>query len=283
MQSLDFSFLLTQSRVFSYTHSELTALQQFFAQAQPFSHIVIDDFLNEDIAIKLYEDFPDVNADKHWIYYRHFNENKLGLNKIDNLPKSIVSFIEMMNDNKFVSLLEQLTNIPGLIPDKTIEAGGIHVAQQGGFLNIHADFSSHPKIKTWERRINAIYYLNKDWEESYGGALEFWDKDMRSCVIKISPKFNRLVLFNTTSSSYHGFPEPLNCPPGQTRKSIALYYYTESDCNKGIVSTKYQVLPTKGIKTKVANWIDNKMIYLYTVLKRKLNGRDDVMSRFLKK
>lgn len=106
---------------------------------------------------------------------------------------------------------------------------------------------------------------------------------MKRCVTKISPQFNRLVIFNTTVTSYHGFPEPLNCPEGVTRKSIALYYYTESNTINGVVSTNYQVLPQQGFKAKVANWIDNKLIYLYTVLKRKMNGRDDVMSKALKK
>ncbi len=33
-------------------------------------------------------------------------------------------------------------------------------------------------------------------------------------------------VFSTTDFSYHGHPEPLTCPEGRTRKSLALYYYT---------------------------------------------------------
>ena len=33
-------------------------------------------------------------------------------------------------------------------------------------------------------------------------------------------------MFGTTSFSYHGHPHPLACPGGRTRKSIALYYYS---------------------------------------------------------
>jgi hypothetical protein len=43
---------------------------------------------------------------------------------------------------------------------------------------------------------------------------------------KILPVFNRCAIFNTTSTSYHGHPTPLACPPDRTRKSIASYYYT---------------------------------------------------------
>ena len=38
--------------------------------------------------------------------------------------------------------------------------------------------------------------------------------------------FNKLVIFNTTDFSFHGHPEPLKCPDNVTRKSLALYYYT---------------------------------------------------------
>jgi hypothetical protein len=34
------------------------------------------------------------------------------------------------------------------------------------------------------------------------------------------------VIFSTTDTSFHGHPHPLASPPGTTRKSISLYYYT---------------------------------------------------------
>ena len=45
---------------------------------------------------------------------------------------------------------------------------------------------------------------------------------------KILPVYNRCVIFSTTDFAYHGHPEPLSCPDGMTRKSLALYYYTVS-------------------------------------------------------
>jgi hypothetical protein len=49
---------------------------------------------------------------------------------------------------------------------------------------------------------------------------------MTGAVRKILPLFNRCAVFTTTSTSYHGHPTPLACPTGRTRKSIAIYYYT---------------------------------------------------------
>ena len=45
---------------------------------------------------------------------------------------------------------------------------------------------------------------------------------------KIVPqKINNDVIFRTDFNSNHGFPEPINCPDNVTRKSLALYYYTQ--------------------------------------------------------
>jgi hypothetical protein len=51
---------------------------------------------------------------------------------------------------------------------------------------------------------------------------------MTAPVHRIAPIFNRCVIFNTTSFAYHGHPEPLQCPEGMTRKSMALYYYSSA-------------------------------------------------------
>jgi len=45
---------------------------------------------------------------------------------------------------------------------------------------------------------------------------------------KITPKFNRLVVFETNEISFHGHPKPLNTPADVSRKSLAIYYYTET-------------------------------------------------------
>src|SRR5581483_6810089 len=67
---------------------------------------------------------------------------------------------------------------------------------------------------------------NRDWDDSWGGALELWDSTKSQCRERIMPIFNRMVVFTISGTAYHGHPDPLNCPDGQSRKSIALYYFT---------------------------------------------------------
>jgi hypothetical protein len=92
-------------------------------------------------------------------------------------------------------------------------------------LKVHADFNYHEHLGV-DRRLNLLLYLNEDWHEDYGGELQLWDTDMKHLVRAVSPVFNRCVVFSTTDDSYHGHPDPLRCPEGRSRRSIAMYYYT---------------------------------------------------------
>ena len=134
------------------------------------------------------------------------------------------AIIAEMNSPGFVSWLEDLTGIAGLQPDHSLAGGGIHQIRRGGFLKVHTDFNWHAGLQL-HRRVNVLLYLNEDWQAEWGGALELWKPDMSACGALILPLLNRLVIFSTTDESYHGHPDPLACPEGVSRNSIALYYY----------------------------------------------------------
>jgi len=95
----------------------------------------------------------------------------------------------------------------------------------GGRLAVHVDLA-RGRLVNLDRRLNLIVYLNEDWQEDWGGRLEFWNSDATRCERRIAPFFKRTVLFTTTSTSFHGHPEPLVCPPGRSRKSLCLFYFT---------------------------------------------------------
>ena len=127
------------------------------------------------------------------------------------------------NSPPFLGFLENLTGINGLIPYSYFFGGGFQEISNSGKLGIHADFRIHEKLKL-QRRINVLIYLNKSWSTQYGGNLEIWEKSMKNLCISVQPIFNRCVIFNTESNSFHGHPEPLKTPKNVARKSIALYY-----------------------------------------------------------
>ena len=125
----------------------------------------------------------------------------------------------------FLQFLSEVTGIPNLISDPGFEGGGLHQIIPGGKLGVHADFNRHRDYGL-DRRLNLLLYLNKDWREEYGGNLELWDRNMSKCEARVAPLFNRVMVFGTTDFTYHGHPDPLQCPEGMTRKSMALYYFS---------------------------------------------------------
>ena len=197
-----------------------------FVSAKPFPYIEIDNFFDEKFLNNILEVFPKMSENKHNFNRNNKAEVKFATNLPENIPDNINNFIEYLNSYFFLNFLQDLTGIKEkLIPDPYLEGAGLHEIKTGGFLKIHSDFNLHPELKL-NRRLNLLIYLNKDWKEEWGGHLELWDRNMKSCKVKIPPLFNKMVIFNTTDFSFHGHPEPLNCPDDVTRKSIALYYYT---------------------------------------------------------
>jgi Rps23 Pro-64 3,4-dihydroxylase Tpa1-like proline 4-hydroxylase len=196
-----------------------------YSNADPFPHIVIDNLFSEKVLTQILGEFPSSDQ-TNWIHYDKEREKGKSESK-DETELGYVTrqTIHELNASGFLTLLEQLTGIKGLLPDPHLFGGGLHQIQKGGYLNIHADFNWYAKVKLY-RRLNLLLYLNKNWLEEYGGHLELWDKKMSACQKKILPVFNRCVIFSTNHDSFHGHPEPLTCPEGWTRKSLALYYYT---------------------------------------------------------
>lgn len=192
--------------------------------AKPFPNIYFDDFFNEDFLNLVLEEFPDMSA-KPDLKFDTPNEKKLASKGEARFGENTKLFMHFLNSQPFLEFLTELTGIEKLIPDPYFEGAGCHQIQPGGLLKVHADFNKN-KFLGLDRRLNVLVYLNKDWEESYGGHFELWDKNMENCEKKILPLFNRMAMFSTTSNSYHGHPNPLTCPPDRNRKSLALYFYS---------------------------------------------------------
>ena len=200
------------------------ALKETYQQGDPFPHVVIDDFLPVEVARRLLEEFP-VPKKMDEATYQTF-ENKIASRpNVPGFPDYSASILYGLNSDEIITFLEVLTGINGLVADPHFLGAGLHQTMPGGKLKIHVDFNFHKHLNL-DRRVNMLIYLNDGWQEEWGGHLELWTPDMSRCAQRVAPKFNRCVIFSTTNTSYHGHPDPLKCPPNQTRKSIVLYYYT---------------------------------------------------------
>jgi len=194
---------------------------------QPFKHIVIDNFFPEALADFCLSEFPELN-DPSW---EHANDKDIEVkfrstwkSEFD-IPDGIVDAVRILNSSIILRAIGDRIAIPKLVPDAYFTGGGLNVTMPGGLLDVHVDGNYHDATGL-NRRLNALVYLNRDWQPEWGGEFGAYDSTGETCLKKIAPLFNRLVIFDSHDFSFHGLPDPITFPPGTSRKSILLYYYT---------------------------------------------------------
>ena len=207
----------------------------------PFKHFFVDNFFPEVFANKCLDHFPDFTDPNYWEIK---NDKEIEIKMRSNwksefdIPDFIIDAIRIFNSSLFMLEVSKIFDIHKIIPDPYFTGGGLNVTKKGGLLDVHVDGNYHDATGL-DRRLNAILYLNKNWQKTWGGEFGLYDKEGKNCVKKIDPIFNRLVIFDTHDFSYHGLPDPVNFPDKNPRKSIILYYYTkEKRPNNQVMSSK---------------------------------------------
>jgi len=237
----DFHSIFSEGRGFAANQVKQAKLYQ---GNSPFPHIVIDGFFAPNALREVLAEIPSPLTSRDLINndLKDIQEHKYAWRDVGRLGSKSLRLIHYLSAKPFLDYLTVLSGIEGLVPDPYLFGGGFHQILRGGKLAVHADFNLHPQIKLY-RRMNMLLYLNEDWDTRWGGDLELWPADMSQCGQKIAPLFNRMVVFNTTDTSFHGHPEPLDCPPDVIRKSLALYYYTHDRLHDQMHSTLWQQRP----------------------------------------
>lgn len=200
-----------------------------YESAQPFPHIVLDDFLPAEMVVNLLEHFPAPESEFWKLSENPHTINKRDIKYVAGMSKDasfgrVRGIFHELNSGSFLEFLQRLTKLQEqILPDPYFVEGGFHLVGDRGRLDPHADFSHHPS--GMERRLNLLLYLNDGWKPEYGGNLNLYDTKL-NVLRTIEPVINRCVIFSTSETSFHGHPEPMNLPAGVWRRSLAMYYYT---------------------------------------------------------
>jgi hypothetical protein len=258
--------------------ADLPALAEQYAAATPYPHLVLDDFLRPDAFVRAHKEFDEIDPEL-WTNYLHVNERKHSNTEVEAWGPTLQAVAGALTSPRFVSFLSELSGFPGLLPDPTMDGGGLHRSTAGGYLNVHADFTAHHVQPLWRRRVNILLYLNSAWDTEWGGELELWSTDMARCEQRVAPLGNRLLVFTTADDSFHGHPEPLRCPPEVARQSMALYYFTQ-EAEPHVKATNYRPRPGDGIKG-AAIYLDKQLLRAYDGVKRRFHLSDDTASRLM--
>jgi len=214
------------------------------------SHFVLDGFLPEPLlrsaAAQIHEGkgdengcLPDADICSHDLTHDGGFVKEYGKNMYVNewlMPDAVQQLLSLLRSAGWIRMLQDVLRVSGLIPDPHVLGSGIMNVVQGGYLRLHLDYNWVPSTRLY-RRAAVFVYLNEDWEEQFGGALEVWNRFLTRCTLQTLPVFGRVVGLLLDDFTYHGHPHPLRVPVGRSRRSIGLYYYTTSrpasECRQG--------------------------------------------------
>jgi len=199
---------------------ELAELKNTFKLNKPFPHIILEDWFPKDVLDGTLENVLKLKDTYDWY--------KLCTNTSDFSPfgKEAVKLTNYLISEEWVNFLKELTGIKDLRADKKWIGAGINYEPRGAHLEPHTDFN---RSENGWRRINCLLFLSKNWIEDWGGHGELGHLEDGVFVkdVSYSPDFNKVVLFETSDISFHGF-DLVKCPKNESRIVVTCYYYSDS-------------------------------------------------------
>lgn len=227
--------------MFDYDRFEnlVSGMVESYASSYPYPYAFFDGLFDEALLDDINSEIDQADFEKDIRSIEGVEvKTRSNFNDNESLPPATRRLFELINGGKFLNIVSKLTGIGGLISDPYYDGGGINVIENNGTLAVHVDGTTQHRMQVC-RRINAILFLNDDWDPGWNGYHEQWDyvnKDLSpfdddqewKCIRKILPKKNRLFFFTTNDHSWHGHAGVLNVPDGVQRRSLIAYYYTST-------------------------------------------------------
>lgn len=180
----------------------------------------IDDLLPEDIALKIYGSFPNL---EDTVLKKSIREYKHVAVQMDRYDPILEDVIYAFQDKRIVSFFEKVCDLKPLYPDEYLYAGGLSLMAKDNFLNPHLD-NSHDKDRNLWRSFNLLYYVSPDWQLENGGNLELWPHGLDDKQVTIVSKFNRLAVMATHNRSWHSVSKVTK---DSVRCCVSNYYFSD--------------------------------------------------------
>jgi len=205
--------------------SDVEKLKQQYQSHSNYNLLLLDDFLTKDIAMLMSTELDSVPLNK----CKHFtraNSCMYECNDLDITP--VQSFVvQSLHSSSFIRWLESVTGLKRLIPDPHLIGAGYAKSFQGDSLKIHSDFNWNEQLGL-HRMVSVVIYLNDDWQEEWGGQLNFYDTNRKNIIQKVPIKMGNCVIWEYNNLAFHGYPEPMTCPENYSRKCFRLFYYVSN-------------------------------------------------------
>ena len=191
-----------------------------YKEITPFSHIRLKNLFSTELLDDLLNNILEIKDKYKW--WRLCTKGS----DFSDFGKSAEVLTNYLISNEWVNFLSNLTGIKNLRADKSWHGSGINFEKRGCHLEPHTDFTHSKNIGY--RRVNVLLFLSKNWKKDWGGYNELgrFENNMYERIKSYKPEFNTMVIFNTSSISFHGF-DLVKCPEDKARIVVSCYYYTD--------------------------------------------------------
>jgi hypothetical protein len=193
--------------------------------SDPTSIWTIDNFLPQHVYDAVVNEIDDI-PNAQWSTFENSTSSRSECRNPVNAPL-IETLQNTFNSSKTINWLQEQVGVQNLVPDPHLRGGGLCRIHSGSKLDLHTDFNWNDQIKL-NRQVNLILYLNEEWNDSWGGDLEFWDNEKTKCMHTLAPKPNRLAFWIYDTDLVHGFPNELQTPKDVSRDNLIFFYYTSN-------------------------------------------------------
>jgi hypothetical protein len=209
--------------------NDYQALNNAFVGTPPYPMIVLDDFLPLDFANKLKTECETI-PDQHWTRFTRKGSDMTECKNLEHAPVAF-DFVSQFHSALGMEWLGKVTGINDLIGDPYLTGAGYSRIHTGSCLKMHTDFNWNDQLKL-HRMLSFIVYLNPEWEDDWGGSLDFNDFNNEHRIQRVAPKHNRAILWRYHKRGFHGFNDPITCPPEITRNTFRLFFYVSDAQHK---------------------------------------------------
>lgn len=208
-----------------------TLLKERFQTARPFKHLVLDDFLIPSVAEGLLAEFPVSAPSKTQQGSSSVQSESYSREEIRSVGASFRTIDDYISSLPFLRHISLISGIPDLQYDSSYFEAGICETRHGQEVDPHVESNLNQEL-TLHRRLLLIIYLNKEWEESWGGLLDLHSDPKapeRDETLSYSSVFNRCIVLETTEHSWFGSTQI--CLPSHqkhlSQKSFSFFLYTK--------------------------------------------------------
>src|SRR5262249_1317051 len=165
--------------------SNIADLKHRFSEAKPFRHVLIENFFADDVLTDLIRQFPTADPSKMVNEFGR-GSKKFARHDVRNIGSVYAELDDCIRSPQFAAVMSQLTGVPDLLYDPEYHGAGTHDNHDGQGMDPHVDFNLH-RTTGYHRRINAIIYLNEEWDPQWAAISNFTRTRGTPSATKSSP------------------------------------------------------------------------------------------------